>query len=105
MFAVEIHEAAVAELEALKRFDRNRILDEIEEQLTQEPTRLTRRKKVLEALEPPWDRLGPVWQLSVGDYRVFYDVLEAERRVIVRAVRKKPPHQTTEKTLSERNRS
>lgn len=105
MFAVEIHEAAVVELEALNRFDRNRILDEIEEQLTQEPTRLTRRKKVLEALEPPWDRLGPVWQLSVGDYRVFYDVLDSERRVIVRAVRRKAPRQTTERTLRGRKRS
>ena len=105
MFAVEIHEAAVAELEALKRFDRNRILDEIEEPLARDPNRLTRRKKILEALEPPWDRLGPVWQLSIGDYRVFYDVLERERRVIVRAVRKKSPHQTTEKALSGRKRS
>ncbi len=104
MFEVEIHEAAIAELEALKRFDRNRILDEIDEQLSQEPNRLTRRKKALEALEPPWDRLGPVWQLSVGEYRVFYDVLESERRVIVRAVRKKPPHHTTERTLYGRKR-
>jgi hypothetical protein len=29
----------------------------------------------------------------------FYDVVEADRLVIVRAVRKKPPHKTTEEIL------
>ena len=86
MFAIEIHEAAVAELEALRRYDRNRVLDEIEEQLTQGPNTLTGRKKILEAFEPPWDQLCPVWQLGVGDFRVFYDVVEPNRLVIVRAV-------------------
>jgi mRNA-degrading endonuclease RelE of RelBE toxin-antitoxin system len=95
MFAVEVHEAAFAELEALRRYDRNRILDEIEEQLTQGPNTV----KILEAFEPPWDQLGPVWQLSVGDFRVFYDVVEPNRLVIVRAVRKKPAHRSTDQIL------
>ncbi|HEX9722924.1 MAG TPA: type II toxin-antitoxin system RelE/ParE family toxin [Vicinamibacteria bacterium] len=99
MFAVEIHEAAFAELEALRRYDRNRILDEIEEQLTQGPNTVTGGKKIMEAFEPPWDQVGPVWQLSVGDFRVFYDVVEAKRLVIVRAVRKKPAHRSTEEIL------
>jgi mRNA-degrading endonuclease RelE of RelBE toxin-antitoxin system len=99
MFAVEIHEAAFAELEALRRYERNRILDEIEEQLTQGPNAVTGRKKILEAFEPPWDQVGSVWQLSVGDFRVFYDVVEAKRLVIVRAVRKKPAHRSTEEIL------
>ena len=46
MFAVEIHEAAFVELEALRRYERNRILDEIEEQLTQGPNTVTGRKKI-----------------------------------------------------------
>ena len=54
---------------------------------------------VLEALEPPWDQLGPVWQLSVGDFRVFYDIVEDDRLVIVRAVRSKPAHRTTDEIL------
>ena len=58
-----------------------------------------RRKKILEAFEPPWDQLGPVWQLSVGDFRVFYDVVEPNRVVIVRAVSKKPAHRSTEEIL------
>ena len=99
MYVIEIHEDAVAELASLRPYERNRILDEIEEQLTHEPTMLTRHKKVLEALQPPWDQLGPVWQLRVEDYRVYYDVIEKYQRVIVRSVRRKPPHRTTEKIL------
>ena len=76
MYEIEIHEAAEQELDALRPYDRNRILDEIEEQLSLEPGGVTRRKKVLEAVEPPWDQVGPVWQLSVGDFRVFYDIVE-----------------------------
>ena len=99
MFAIEIHEDALAELEKLRAFHRNRILDDIEEQLAHEPCKLTRRRKILESVEPPWDQVGPVWQLRVGDYRVFYDVLEDEKLVIVQAVRRKPQHKTTKKTL------
>ena len=89
----------LSELDELRPYDRNRILDEIEEQLILEPANATRRKKVLEALEPPWDQLGPVWQLSVGDFRVFYDIVEDDRLVIVRAVQKKPAHGTTDEIL------
>ena len=95
MYEIEIHEAAESELDELRPYDRNRILNEIEEQLALQPGNATRRKKVLEALEPPWDQLGPVWQLSVGDFRVFYD----DRLVIVRAVRKKTAHRTTDEIL------
>ena len=64
MYEIEIHEAAESELDELRSYDRNRILDEIEEQLALTPDTATRRKKVLEALEPPWDRLGPVCEVD-----------------------------------------
>ena len=99
MYRIEIHEDAEVELEDLRAYDRIRLLDEIEEQLTYEPTKITRRKKILEALEPPWDQLGPIWQLRVGDYRVFYDVFERKKLIIVRAVRRKLSHRTTDETL------
>ncbi len=41
----------------------------------------------------------PIWELRVGEFRIFYDVAEEERKVYVRAVRRKPPHKTTEETL------
>ena len=37
--------------------------------------------------------------LRIGEFRVFYDVNEAEARVMVRAIRHKPPHKTTEEIL------
>ena len=59
----------------------------------------TRNKKILVGLTPPWEHQPPVWELRVGEYRVFYDVDEPDRRVTVRAVRRKPPHATTEGIL------
>ncbi|MBI4607189.1 MAG: hypothetical protein HY721_34935 [Planctomycetes bacterium] len=63
-----------------------------------EPTFPTRRKKVLQGVTPPWEQVGPVWQLRVGDYRVFYDVIEDELIVWIRALRWKGPR-TTEEVL------
>ncbi len=96
LYTIQIHEDAEAELTALRPYDRNRILDDIEEQLTHEPNTVTRRKKILEALEPPWDQLGPVWQLRVGEYRIYYDVVQEEKMVIVRAIREKRQRTTVE---------
>jgi mRNA-degrading endonuclease RelE of RelBE toxin-antitoxin system len=64
--------------------------------LTKKPTTPTRRKKLLEGLVPPWDALRPVWQLRVGDFRVFYDVDEERQEVIVRAIRRKGSKTTKE---------
>jgi mRNA-degrading endonuclease RelE of RelBE toxin-antitoxin system len=40
-----------------------------------------------------------VRELRIGEHRVFYDVDEAARRMLVRAIRHKPPHKTTEEIL------
>ena len=86
-------------LAGLRAFERVRILDEIEDQLTEQPTQETRNKKLLPGLKPPWEQELPVWELRVGEYRVFYDVDDAEQVVTVRAIRRKPPHATTEEIL------
>lgn len=98
MFSIRFEEATAVELEALRKHDARRLLDEIDEQLLAEPLSPTRRKKVLKGLTPPWDQLRPVWQLRVGDFRVFYDVDETAREVIVRAIRRKG-RRTTEEIL------
>jgi len=67
--------------------------------LTHEPTRRTRSRKPIIGLAPPWEHEDPVWQLRVGEHRVFYDVDEAGSVVTVRAIRYKPPHKTTEEIL------
>ena len=45
------------------------------------------------------EAIPPIWQLRVGAFRVFYDVNEEERRVYVRAIRRKPAHLKTEEIL------
>jgi mRNA-degrading endonuclease RelE of RelBE toxin-antitoxin system len=98
MFRVEFDADAADELEAFRARDKSQILGAIREQLMMEPTRSTRSRKRLEGLVPPWEQVGPVWQLRVGEYRVFYDVLDDEDLVIVRAVRRKGK-KTTEEIL------
>jgi len=99
MFTIEYVEGVADDLAGIRPFDRRQLVDRIEEQLKHEPTTPSRNKKMLVGLIPPWDHMPPVWQLRVGDYRVFYDVDASEQRVSVRAVRHKPPHTTTEDIL------
>jgi len=91
-------EAAEEDLGSLRPYDVRRIMREVDTQLMKNPTVPSRRKKLLEGLVPPWDAVRPVWQLRVGDFRVFYDVDDGRREVIVRAVRRKG-NKTTEEIL------
>ncbi len=99
MYNIEYVEGVADDLASLHVFERKRILDRIEEQLTHQPTQKTRNKKELPTLSPPWEHVEPVWELRVGQYRVFYDVDGDERTVTIRAIRHKPPHKTTEEIL------
>lgn len=99
MFIIEYAEGVAEDMVVLRAFERTELLDRIEEQLRHQPTQETRNKKMLPGLRPPWDAVLPVWELRVGEYRVFYDVDDLGHRVIVRAIRRKPPHRTTEEIL------
>jgi mRNA-degrading endonuclease RelE of RelBE toxin-antitoxin system len=99
MYEIEYAKGVAVDLASLRAYIRVQILDHIEEQLTYEPTRQTQNKKILVGLIPPWEHIEPVWELRIGQYRVFYDVDEAASVVIVRAIRHKPPHKTTEEIL------
>jgi mRNA-degrading endonuclease RelE of RelBE toxin-antitoxin system len=99
MFEVVFEASVEHELAALRPFDGRRILDVIERRLTSKPAVETRNQKMLRGIKPPFDALEPVWELRVGEYRVFYDVDEESRTVCIRAVRRKPPHKTTEEIL------
>lgn len=99
MYSMEYAKGVVGDLAALRAYERSQILDRIEEQLAHHPTQQTRNKKILVGLIPPWEHLQPVWELRVGEYRVFYDVDEGASCVIIRAIRHKPPHKTTEEIL------
>jgi mRNA-degrading endonuclease RelE of RelBE toxin-antitoxin system len=99
VFAIEIGRTALMEIEALPVFHGRMVLRAIEEQLCREPARETRNRKLLSGISPPFDAVPPIWELRVGEHRIFYDVNIEERTVHVRAVRRKAPHETTREIL------
>jgi mRNA-degrading endonuclease RelE of RelBE toxin-antitoxin system len=103
VYSIELTDLIVGELKAIRAFDRRRIVDEINGQLEHQPTVETRNRKRLDAVAPDFEHVLPVWELRVGDYRVFYDVDEATQIVFVRAVRLKGHGQTTVEIIDERN--
>lgn len=71
---------SAAALESLRKFDQKRIRDGMVEQLTSQPSVETRNRK---RLRPG----GPAeWEIRIGDYRVFYDVVEEGKQVKVAAI-------------------
>jgi mRNA-degrading endonuclease RelE of RelBE toxin-antitoxin system len=98
-FTIRFSESVVEDLAELRAFDRTYILDEIDNHLAYEPAKQTRNKKILVGLVPPWEHAGPVWELRVGEFRVFYEVADDVSQVSVRAIRHKPPHKTIEEIL------
>ena len=99
MYKITYSNAVADDLKSLPARKRSQILDEIEVQLAHEPSRETRNRKILVGLVPPWEHVPPVWELRVGEYRVFYDIDDKAKLVMVRAIRHKPPHKTTEDIL------
>lgn len=99
MYEIRYAEGVAGDLAGLRAYERAHVLDAIEVQLLHQPTQRTRNRKLLVGLVPPWDCVEPIWELRIGQYRVFYDVDEAESIVTVRAIRHKPPHRTMEEVL------
>jgi mRNA-degrading endonuclease RelE of RelBE toxin-antitoxin system len=95
---IEFSPEALLELQKLRTTDQRRVVDAVELQLAHDPAKSARRRKQLVGISPPWEQVGPVWQLRVGDFRVFYDVDAEAQLVIVRSVRRKG-RQTTEDIL------
>lgn len=99
MYKVLFSEGVAGDLSRVSANQRARILDRIEVQLRHAPTQQSRNRKILVGLVPPWEHVDPLWELRIGGYRVFYDVDESRTTVIIRAIRRKPPHRTTEEIL------
>ena len=99
VFEIRFAEGIEEDLRNIRIYYRNQILDAIEDQLAREPETRTRNRKLLDNLIPPWQTVAPIWELRVGEYRVFYDVSAAESVVYVRAVRRKPRGTKTEDIL------
>ncbi|MCX7014275.1 MAG: hypothetical protein NTW86_17275 [Candidatus Sumerlaeota bacterium] len=99
MYEIRYAEGVAEDLRELRAYERKLVLNAIETQLRYEPTVQTRHRKILVGLIPPWEHVEPVWQLQADEFWVFYDVNEDSTRVIVRAIRRKPLHRTTEDIL------
>jgi mRNA-degrading endonuclease RelE of RelBE toxin-antitoxin system len=99
VYTIRYAEGVADDFADLRAYERARILDRIEAQLKDEPTRQTRNRKVLVGLVPPWEHVEPVWVLRIGEHRVFYDVDQLASVVTIRAIRHKPPHKTMEDIL------
>jgi mRNA-degrading endonuclease RelE of RelBE toxin-antitoxin system len=99
MYRIEYAEGIAEDFALLRAYKRKQILDRLEKQLRYEPTKRTKNRKPLPGLIPPWEYIEPVWELRISEYRVFYDVDEQLGLVMVRAIRHKPPHKTTEEIL------
>ncbi len=97
VFETRFTKGALSDLAQLSAFKRVRILDAIEAQLSTQPLTRTRKRKPLGPGDiPPWEHEPPVWELRVGQFRVFYDVDPEAQRVYVRAVRLKGRRRTKE---------
>lgn len=90
VYDIQFAKGAEDDLKKLAAFHRNMILDAIERSLGNDPNRISRNCKLLVGLVPPWTGEPPVWELRVGEYRVFYDVAREDRVVYIRAIRRKP---------------
>ncbi len=99
MFTIEYAKGVAEDLKNIRAYERVEILDGIDKQLMHEPSVQTRNRKILVGLIPPWEYIEPVWELRIGEYRVFYDVDEESSAVIVRAIRHKPANKKTEEIL------
>lgn len=83
-FEIELVREAKEDLKRLRKTDQVKLLDRIEKHLTHEPTRQSRSriKRLGGAVFPPF-------RLRVDEFRVYYDVDEAEQKVIIYGVIRK----------------
>jgi len=78
MYTIILKRSAIADLDALRKYDATRIADARERHLQRNPTRESKsRIKRLRGVG------NPDYRLRVGDYRVFYIVDEHARWVDV----------------------
>lgn len=104
-YSVELTALALSNLKAIRAYDRRKIVAEIDQQLPHQPAVETRNRKKLDSLVPDFEHRPPVWELRVGDYRVFYDIDDESETVTVRTVRRKEHGQTTEEITHDADNS
>lgn len=96
MRRIRFARGALDDLQRLRARDRAHVVDESRRRLTHQPQESGRNRNELAGLVPPWEHVKPVWELRIGDHRVFYDVDSDAQQVIVRAIRRKRRSMTKE---------
>ena len=94
MFSITIAPSALRELKMVPVFYRRLIASAIERQLALEPAKTTKNRKCLIGLVAGFEHEPPIWELRIQMWRVFYDIDEEEKTVVIRAVRLKPAGRT-----------
>ena len=78
VYTIMLKRSAIADLDALRKYDATQIADAMERHLQHNPTKESKsRIKRLRGIS------NPDYRLRVGDYRIFYVVNEVARRVDV----------------------
>jgi mRNA-degrading endonuclease RelE of RelBE toxin-antitoxin system len=77
-YEIVLKRSAIADMDALRKFDAAQIADAMEKHLRRNPTKTSKSSiKRLRGIS------NPDYRLRVGEYRVFYAVAEDGRRVEV----------------------
>jgi mRNA interferase RelE/StbE len=92
-YTVYYGKQAADDVRKLRAFDRVRILRGVEQHLIHDPGR-TSRSRIKKMTEPFWCQ----YRLRIDEYRVYYDVSEADRSVNVVRVMRKTTGQTPEES-------
>jgi mRNA-degrading endonuclease RelE of RelBE toxin-antitoxin system len=82
-FSITFSPDARDHLRLLRKRDQRIIIDAIAAQLTHQPDQPTGHRKPLDE-----NSLAP-WELRIGDFRVFYDVIHDDQMVVIVAVGQK----------------
>jgi mRNA-degrading endonuclease RelE of RelBE toxin-antitoxin system len=79
-FEIEYSPDALVHLQSLRKFDRVKVIDAIDQKLRSEPTAPSRHRKQMRS------NLLFTWELRVGNFRAYYDVDAERRTVLIRAI-------------------
>ena|SRR2546426_3684847 len=83
-YQIEFVNAAKTDLQALRKSDQVKVLDRIEMHLTHQPK--SQSKSRIKPLRPG---TFPPYRLRVDEFRVYYDVNESERLVVIYGIVRK----------------
>jgi len=88
-YEIILKPSAVKDMDGLRKYDASAIADRMEKHLVHKPGKVSksRIKKLIGIKDPDY-------RLRVGEYRVFYNINEAEGRVVVlRVMHKDQTHE------------